>query len=61
MCKHGFIGACAECDGCGQQPEVDLDLLPADCDEHGSCPYCDRMMSIREREEQSCCNDCHQP
>lgn len=21
MCKHGFIGACAECDGCGQQPE----------------------------------------
>lgn len=19
-CEHGFIGACAECDGCGQQP-----------------------------------------
>lgn len=21
MCEHGFIGACAECDGCGQSPE----------------------------------------
>lgn len=21
MCEHGFIGACAECDGCGMQPE----------------------------------------
>lgn len=23
MCEHGFVGACAECDGCGQQPEHD--------------------------------------
>ena len=23
MCEHGFIGACAECDGCGQIPEAD--------------------------------------
>jgi hypothetical protein len=57
-CKHGFIGACADCDGCGQQPEVDIDLSPADCEEPGLCPYCDRMMSIREREDQGCCNDC---
>lgn len=24
MCEHGFIGACAECDGCGQQPEPEV-------------------------------------
>lgn len=23
MCDHGFIGACAECDGSGQVPEAD--------------------------------------
>lgn len=23
-CIHGFIGACAECDGCGQSPEPEL-------------------------------------
>jgi hypothetical protein len=23
MCNHGFIGACAECDGSGQIPEAD--------------------------------------
>jgi hypothetical protein len=22
-CEHGFIGACVECDGCGQSPEAD--------------------------------------
>lgn len=24
MCEHGFIGACTECDGCGQQPEREI-------------------------------------
>jgi hypothetical protein len=23
MCDHGFIGACAECDGCEQQPDLE--------------------------------------
>jgi len=23
-CAHGFIGACAVCDGCGQIPEPDI-------------------------------------
>lgn len=23
MCDHGFIGPCAECDGYGQEPELD--------------------------------------
>lgn len=27
MCDHGFIGACAECDGSGQIPEADT-LMP---------------------------------
>ncbi len=31
-CDHGFIGACAECDGCGQQPERE-DCHPADISE----------------------------
>lgn len=26
MCEHGFIGACAECDGSGQQPEPDTEV-----------------------------------
>jgi hypothetical protein len=27
MCDHGFIGACAECDGSGQVPEADTVIL----------------------------------
>ncbi|HAM41652.1 MAG TPA: hypothetical protein DCP69_10035 [Candidatus Omnitrophica bacterium] len=26
-CDHGFIGACAECDGAGQQPEAAEDAI----------------------------------
>ncbi len=25
----------------------------------GPCPYCDRIMSIREKIAQGCCNDCY--
>lgn len=28
MCDHGFIGACAECDGSGQIPEPDTMMPP---------------------------------
>lgn len=24
----------------------------------GHCPYCDRIMSVREGQEQGACNDC---
>lgn len=38
-CEHGFIGACAECDGSGQIPERD-DLCPrCGADEVSGC-YC---------------------
>lgn len=23
------------------------------------CPYCQRVMTYREKDEQGCCNDCH--
>jgi hypothetical protein len=46
MCEHGFIGACAECDGCGQQPDYDIaecggcgEMTPVCCDTSDG-PYC---------------------
>lgn len=64
-CEHGFIGACAECDGAGQQPEPE-GAREADYDStcpHGvhryehACVVCqqeptpyERWLSERERE-----------
>ena len=31
MCIHGFVGACAECDGAGQQPEVIVEERSVRC------------------------------
>lgn len=41
-CEHGFIGACADCDGCGQQPEMDVvDDGLAECEKCGrNKPVC---------------------
>jgi hypothetical protein len=34
-------------------------LLPVtSAREHAACPYCDRLMSYREKCEQGCCTDC---
>ena len=52
-CQHGFIGACAECDGAGQQPEA------PEPEPTRACPYCDRICSVREWREQHCCDDCY--
>lgn len=37
-CEHGFIGACAVCDGAGQIPEIP------------ECPHCGRLMDVAEGE-----------
>lgn len=44
MCDHGFIGACAECDGSGQQPEAP-ETNGCDCQE---CQDCRRIMGKPE-------------
>lgn len=50
-CEHGFIGACAECDGSGQSTEEHDENEAREC-------YCGRIMSEREMKEQRICNDC---
>ena len=41
MCDHGFIGACAVCDGSGQQPEAaNCERCQSPLLEDGSCDFC---------------------
>jgi hypothetical protein len=48
-CDHGFIGPCAECDGCGQRPEPETvravvcricDHVEVDPIDTWRCPRC---------------------
>ena len=54
MCDHGFIGACAECDGCGQTPEVydEPDRFPCGCSPCSDCGEAGCCLS-------GCGNECH--
>ena len=58
-CEHGFIGACAECDGSGQSTEqLSHSVQELDIEER-ECISCGRIMSDRERvENHGRCEDC---
>lgn len=51
MCEHGFIGACAICDGCGQSPEP----YENDLEEMGNREAFEDAMA--EREDEWPCGD----